>query len=239
MKGGLSKPKMEEEVDTRSAYSTIDECDCQGVCDCEDEIWVRAKHVQPPRSALRTCCWLVAWCVAAVFAGVLIPELVNIRKVRRHATRIFYENVLGRAPLSVSMGAGIGNADIKAILRYQYGHVDCFITDNDYALPSIETVQTFLDSDTTSSLQYEVNRNDCDDFSAILQGKLRSYEYVHGGNLSYAFGQGFGPLKTDDSSGHAFNFFIADDRLLYIVEPQTATVFTPDEFDYRINSVFV
>ena len=78
-----------------------------------------------------------------------------------------------------------------------------------------------------------------DDYSSVLQGALRKWEYTHGGNRSWAVAQAFGPKREDPSAHHAFNLWLDQDRLLHIIEPQTDELRTASEYEYTVASVFM
>ena len=149
-------------------------------------------------------------------------------------------HVLGITPSERTRRGGpeISGREIGRILRHQFGDVAVFTTDETYQLVDPDEFQDFLMVDETDERIYMLERNDCDDYAQILQGKVREYEYDRGHNYSWAVGMAFGPKKTDSSALHAYNFMITTDRSLYLVEPQSDEVLTPERSDWLIQSAF-
>jgi len=99
------------------------------------------------------------------------------------------------------------------------------IMDKQYKLYSFDEVYDFIKYDNLSFKKYKSEYHDCDDFALILLGRLK--EKFEGG----AFGLGL-------STTHAFNVFVDDKKILWIIEPQTDTFFRPiNTIKYKLSKV--
>lgn len=149
--------------------------------------------------------------------------------------------LMGRKGKGIPIGGdGLLSPDeIRRVVRHSYPEVEIFATDAAYLTPTVDDIKTFLRESTAKDYTYTEERHDCDDFAQILQGELRQYEYYLHNNRSWAFGQAFGPLKTDATQLHAFNMFIGPSHRLWLVEPQTNEIASVGEFEYGVTSVFI
>jgi hypothetical protein len=100
----------------------------------------------------------------------------------------------------------ISYSDVYNILSQYSSQV--YVSDNSFSLTDLESCQKFVEE---TKVQYQTwvnDHHDCDNFSFELMG------YFSEGMWSYVFGIAW-------SSEHAFNFFIDQNKQLYVVEPQT------------------
>ena len=92
-----------------------------------------------------------------------------------------------------------------------------FLSDAEYKLVSYDSMKEFLDWDRTDREKWTMTWRDCDDFSYRLMGQASTPEWA-----SIAFGIAW-------SKTHAFNVFVSEDRIPFIIEPQTDKIIKLEE----------
>ena len=99
------------------------------------------------------------------------------------------------------------------------------LSDESYKLVDIKALKKFLKYNKTDRRVYTKIKNDCDDFTYILQGDVTRWD------PDLAFGITW--VRTTKGL-HALNVFIDTDSKLWFVEPQTDDVFrVPDGWELR------
>ena len=113
---------------------------------------------------------------------------------------------------------------------YEHAKVEWLAEDSIYFLPTEEnmtTVINYLDAVFRKFGIYFIPEGlDCDDFAIILWGKF----HEKFGNCSVGFAT---------SNEHAFNFFIDENKKLWIIEPQNDTIFITNESKYKIKFAII
>ncbi len=111
----------------------------------------------------------------------------------------------------------ITSVEVGAILRAYTDKV--WLSDGTFRLVDTQNLGDFLASDAINGRPYVVEKHDCDDFSYELVG------HVSGWNPDNTFGIVWG--TNANGVGHAWNFFINEERELLFVEPQSDFIFAP------------
>lgn len=91
-----------------------------------------------------------------------------------------------------------------------------FLSDDYFNTTSMEEAKKFCIDTKVWTKTWIVNDHDCDNFSFAMQG------YWSEGLKSFAFGIAW-------SGDHAFNFFIDNNKQLWVVEPQNNNFYTVDQ----------
>jgi hypothetical protein len=112
------------------------------------------------------------------------------------------------------------------IIKLFRGVDDLKLSDPNYKLVDVGMLQKFLKRNKIDKREYKHPEHDCDDFSYILFGDVTKWD------SDLAFGIAW--VLRDDGKYHSLNVFIATDKKIYFVEPQTDDVFlVPDNWDIR------
>jgi len=93
---------------------------------------------------------------------------------------------------------------------------DVHISDNFFNLTSVDEASKFSEATHVQYVQWIAEDHDCDNFSFALMG------YWSDGLKSYAFGIAW-------SASHAFNIMIDQNKVIWIVEPQTNKYYSLEE----------
>lgn len=125
-------------------------------------------------------------------------------------------------------GTRLSATEVRNIIKEQL-HVDdakIFVGDREYLAYSVEKLKEFLAEDLVNKLTYRTDVLDCDDFARILQGREREwFARTSQVNCGSTLGCVWGDLRPSEDSTqpyhHAMNFFIDNERRLFMVEPQT------------------
>lgn len=94
-----------------------------------------------------------------------------------------------------------------------------WLSDGTFGLVDTENLKAFLCSDTVSKRLYITEKHDCDDFSYELMGHVSDW------NPDNTFGIVWG--LNSNGGGHAWNFFIDENKKVRYVEPQNDVIFNP------------
>ncbi len=94
-----------------------------------------------------------------------------------------------------------------------------WLSDGTFQLVDTQNLRDFLASDSINKRQYIAEKHDCDDYSYELMGHVSDW------NPDNTFGIVWGNNVNGD--GHAWNFFIDENKNIKYVEPQTDTIFDP------------
>ena len=94
-----------------------------------------------------------------------------------------------------------------------------WLSDGTFGLVNMQNLLEFLWSDTVSRRSYITEKHDCDDFSYELMGRVSDW------NPDNTFGIVWGTNRSGD--GHAWNFFIDENKKVKYVEPQNDVIFDP------------
>lgn len=116
---------------------------------------------------------------------------------------------------------------IESSLRAKPDHVK--LADGNYGLYSLQDLKRFLNHDKTDKYNYIKESFDCDDFADVLKGHEREWFRFHKQPMGSTFGIVWGDIRNDENSDkprpHAVNYFIDDDKKLWLIEPQTDNIF--------------
>lgn len=121
----------------------------------------------------------------------------------------------------------ISASEINSFLKTK-GHFIRFIGDKKYTLVNVKEIRQLLNK--IINLDYIDSKIlDCDDLSLILHAEVRKQMYINNNKYPLAFGEAV--IKSiGGGENHALNFFISDEKILYI--------FDPYEFrTYKLNNV--
>ena len=117
-------------------------------------------------------------------------------------------------PLLPTSTKTIDYQQLHTILRGQFPKANIFLSDSVSTLCSYDDIALFLAQDDTNRMEYKAESLDCDDFSFRLMGQFSFYPWS---------ALAIGIVWTD---AHALNCFVAEDEIVYFIEPQTGTIFT-------------
>lgn len=141
----------------------------------------------------------------------LQTEIENLKKNVEALGKLLAEKELTDYP---PIRGTISYADLNSALSKYAGNV--FISDNQFNLTDKIDCKKFIDSTKVSFKKWVKENHDCDNFSFELMG------YFSEGMYSFVFGIAW-------SATHAFNFFLDEDRSLFVVEPQTGQLIPIEE----------
>lgn len=103
------------------------------------------------------------------------------------------------------------------------------IGDRDYFAYAKSDLERFLSSSYVDSIKYVAERFDCDDFSYALMGREKEWYSQSPYNRGSTFGIVWGDIRNSETDteirAHAVNFFIDNNRELWLVEPQNDNIF--------------
>jgi hypothetical protein len=125
-----------------------------------------------------------------------------------------------RKPTSVtiSITPRITNIELGQILKPFC--TNQWLSDENYQTINEKSLKDFLRTNPVSGRKYLVDAHDCDDFSFELMGDVSEW------NSDGAFGIVWGN-RASDGAGHAWNFFIDENKQLKFIEPQNDQIFAP------------
>jgi hypothetical protein len=104
-------------------------------------------------------------------------------------------------------------SDLRGLLNFLNPTDGLFLSDaKDYFLCNQKDVDRFVAADKTDAIKYVQERMDCDDFAYRLMGQFSAPPWS---------ALAMGIMWTDV---HALNCFVAEDRKLYYLEPQSDAV---------------
>lgn len=107
------------------------------------------------------------------------------------------------------------------------GHFIRFIGDKKYKLVNIETIRALIKKIMSKKWKYiDSELLDCDDLSLIIHAEVRKQRYENKDKLPIAFGEA---VIKDIGENHALNFFITDDKNIYIFDPYTFRIYPVDK----------
>lgn len=91
-----------------------------------------------------------------------------------------------------------------------------YFTDNEYALPELWAIQSFLADDDTDQFDWVPEYYDCDDFAHRLMGNFSNPYYAP---------LAIGIALSGQPHWHWFCLVVCRDRQVYVIEPQNDNVF--------------
>jgi hypothetical protein len=98
--------------------------------------------------------------------------------------------------------------------------------DEKYISYPVEDLIKFLEYDDTDKLSYISETFDCDDFASVLDGREAEWHArVASGEFHAGTSFGIIALTRGTDKLHAMNIFIDDKHTLWLVEPQTDSVY--------------
>jgi len=116
--------------------------------------------------------------------------------------------------------------ELRTIVSQQVGPLcgtvfSLYVSDNQYYCPPVADVQKILSASKVAESEYigdPFQSHDCDDFSHLAMAAfIRDAYRERERRPAYAFGMVF-------SLGHAFNWFMGEDKVIRLVEPQTGEI---------------
>lgn len=130
-------------------------------------------------------------------------------------------------PLDTSSYGQITDKEIKKLITIETSNTIYLnnpmkiTTDKNYSLLTLEQMETFLKNDKLNYRKLKEESFDCDDFSFVLLGRMKQKF------KGFAIGIMF-------SYDHAYNIFIDENRIVYIIEPQTDKITKLNEMEDEI-----
>ena len=111
-------------------------------------------------------------------------------------------------------------------LRKKLGKGNWYLTDGKFKLTNLKQMMDWLIQDKENLTEYKDEINDCDNFAIQLAGRLNKAfpNFVVG----YA-----------QSSSHAFNIFMDENKKIWFIEPQSNTVFYSNAKRYKLKMVLI
>lgn len=127
---------------------------------------------------------------------------------------------LFRKPMQIPVKAmpEIKQEEVRALLTPFGGQL--WLSDGTYRLVDTTNLEFFLGLNPVSTRQYYTEKHDCDDFCYELMGDVSDWAPDN------TFGMVWGN-RAIDGVGHAWNFFIDENKRVMFVEPQTDQIFAP------------
>jgi hypothetical protein len=116
---------------------------------------------------------------------------------------------------------------IAATTLYNETYAAWRMWDNKYVSYPVEDLIKFLEHDDTDKLEYISETFDCEDFATLLDGKEAEW-HARVASDEFHAGTAFGILSIYRGEGinlHALNIFIDDKQTVWLVEPQTDSVY--------------
>lgn len=121
-------------------------------------------------------------------------------------------------PVPTPITPRITNIELGAILKLYC--TNQWLSDESYQTINKKSLEDFLRTNPVSGRKYLVTAHDCDDFSFELMGDVS--EWNSDGTFGIVWGN-----RASDGAGHAWNFFIDENKKLWYVEPQNDQIFEP------------
>ncbi len=121
-------------------------------------------------------------------------------------------------PVSIPNTPLIYNIEVGQILSKYCNNI--WQSDNEYRLININSLKEFLKVNPVNTRKYIIEAHDCDEFSWELMGNVQEW------NGAGAFGIVWGN-RASDGVGHAWAFFIDENKKVWYCEPQNDIVFEP------------
>ncbi len=115
-------------------------------------------------------------------------------------------------------GQNITSDEVKNILTSFTANQ--WISDGIFECINTQNLKDFLSFDDTNKHTYKEEKLDCDDFSYMLQGNIT--KWYPEGSIGIVWGN-----RAGDGAGHAWNFFISENKELKFIEPQNDQIFNP------------
>lgn len=111
--------------------------------------------------------------------------------------------------------------------------------DGSFYLPTVKEVQHILKSSQLDRRQWMEERFDCDDFAYVLKGEMSVHAY-ESNDLRFALCVGMVWGDFDWVQGyHAVNWFIASDREIRFIEPQSDEIYDLTHCQGKISLLLV
>lgn len=127
-------------------------------------------------------------------------------------------------PITYDEIMNIIHNNMKLVKNYK---ITC--ADNDYQCVSKKEMEEFLADDNTNKLDYQSESNDCDDFALALRGRVVEWYSRAKTKKAICFGMVHGDIRKseedDEFRPHAINYFIDENKTLWMIEPQNDKIF--------------
>jgi hypothetical protein len=103
------------------------------------------------------------------------------------------------------------------------------LADVKYSLLDRGRVQDAIQLDGTRYMKYQKESNDCDNFSAVLRGRILHKCYLSNVKQGPAFGEIRGEFLLGDkeTGSHRMNIVVCKDKKVYLIEPQNGKWYEP------------
>ncbi len=121
-------------------------------------------------------------------------------------------------PIPIPVTPRITNIELGQILSKYCSNI--WQSDENYRTMNKNSLIEFLKVNPVNGRRYLVTAHDCDDFSFELAGDVSDWD------SDGAFGIVWGN-RVGSGIGHAWNFFIDENKKLWYIEPQNDTIFEP------------
>lgn len=123
----------------------------------------------------------------------------------------------------------VPGSHVRSMLRAAFPEAHIRIADADYSTVSLDEFNAWLKNDDVSEMRYYAQHFDCDDSARAIRCRIFAIGQAYKTTIAVAYCEGY----TSTGEYHAFNIFLDSDDDLWILEPQTDFVSTPDESDYK------
>jgi hypothetical protein len=111
----------------------------------------------------------------------------------------------------------IGWFDCYSLLQAEFPNAKLYLSDNEYKTAPLGEYKRFLSASQVDKHKYVSEYFDCDDFSYALMGEFSIPKWS---------ALAFGIVWTETTTGnHALNFFIDNNLDVWLIEPQTDSIF--------------
>lgn len=147
-------------------------------------------------------------------------------KKTRNCLTVFLLFLAGLLILKPKARVKIEFEELDRILKNIFGKNSLiWLVDSKYKLTSLEEMKRFLEEDQTDTMKYISDYRDCDDSAFRLKG---AFSYPGWSDLAVGWTY---------SNVHAYNSFVDDKKVVYLIEPQSDRIFTPGEVAEVVNKV--
>lgn len=119
-----------------------------------------------------------------------------------------------------SFAASLPSYKINELLKAQ-GRFIRFIGDERYITPTVKSMNNRLKK-IVENKYIDSTLLDCDDISLIIHAEIKKQRYNNNTKLPLAFGEA---VIQDIGEKHALNFFISNDKIIYLFDPYTFKIY--------------
>jgi hypothetical protein len=119
-------------------------------------------------------------------------------------------------PIPIIHGSEINASEVQALL--DPFTTNQWISDGVFECIDTENLKAYLKKDPVSDRMYKAESFDCDDYSYSLMGNIT--QWYPEGSIGIVWGEVQG-------GGHAWNFYIDENKTIQYIEPQTDQIYSP------------